>query len=213
MTPFKNRQEAGQRLAEKLAQTSWPENTLILALPRGGVPVAIEVAKALHRPWSLLLVKKIGSPLQPEYAMGALAEDEAPLWNKEALNLIDLNKETLDELVGLARKKIEAQKEIWRQAPLGPLIKEKTIIIVDDGLATGLTMKAALAFLRKQGASKIVIAVPVAPAEAVRSMKPLASSVIAIETPAYFSAVGEWYDDFTQVSDETVTALLKTQPQ
>lgn len=210
MINFENRTEAGKQLAEKLANQEW-RHSCVLALPRGGVPVAIEVAHRLGLPWDVLIVKKIGSPMQPEYAIGAIAEEDRPVWNEEALTLMDLTAKDRAVLVYPLREKIRQRIKAWR--PQGPKfdVEGKIVILVDDGLATGLTMRAAVEHLKRRHAKKIIVAVPVAPESVVTMFEGLVDQLVVLKVPPYFSAVGEWYDDFTQVDDETVTGLLKVE--
>ncbi|MEY4616967.1 MAG: hypothetical protein RJB66_1927 [Pseudomonadota bacterium] len=208
MQLFKNRLEAGKILAQRLGSQTW-DNTCVLGLPRGGVPVAIEVSKHLSLPMDVLIVSKIGAPFHPEYAIGAIAEDEKPLWNSEALDTLSIPKETRDNLVEKLREKIRKRILLWRPQPRFE-IRGKTIILVDDGLATGLTMKAAIHYLRQHHVASIVVAVPVAPLSSKLDFQNQCDQFIALKWPSSFSAVGEWYEDFSQVEDDTVTELLKS---
>lgn len=203
---FKNRQDAGLHLAQRLSSQNW-SNACVLGLPRGGIPVAIEVAKKLALPLDLLIVKKIGAPLQPEYAIGAIAEDDKPLWNPEAFDFVPTTPEEKELLVAPLRRKIQHQRDLWRPHPRVNL-EGKNIILVDDGLATGFTMKAAIHFLRTKNVAAIVVAVPVAPLSIKTEIQALCDQLIVLKTPTVFSAVGEWYENFSQVEDDTVTELL-----
>jgi putative phosphoribosyl transferase len=207
MKPLKDRETAGQLLAQKLKNADWKEAS-VLALPRGGVPIAWEIAKELKLPLDVLLVKKIGEPDQPEFAIGAVSEDEHPIWNQESLSALGLEKRKLHDLSENTRKIILEQAKKWRKgrAPLD--VKDKTIILVDDGLATGMTMHAAVEFLKRRGVKKIVIAAPVASRSAVDSFKTKVDQIVVLQIPEPFFSVGQWYEDFTQVTDETVTNIL-----
>jgi putative phosphoribosyl transferase len=209
MDRFKNRTEAGRLLAEKLKNLPW-EGTCILALPRGGVPVAAEVARILKIPWDLLLVKKIESPMQPEFAIGAIAEDDEPIWNEEARSYIPLSEIDKDYLTKQAREKMQFQNETWKAFRKPINVENKTVLLVDDGLATGLTMKAAVKHLQLQHAKRIVVAIPVAPKATKPIFTKLVHRYIVLMEPTYFSAVGEWYEDFSQVSDEEVLQQLNS---
>ncbi len=208
MKPFRDRIEAGQRLAKELNSRRWT-NTCIITLPRGGVPVAAEAARQLHLPWDILVVKKIGSPLQPEFAIGAVAEDDLPVWNQEALGYMNIDDKTLLSLADETSVKVHDKANRWNQFRQPINVKNRNVILIDDGLATGLTMRAAIALLKRRGVSQITIAVPVAPQSAIDYFTNLVKEVIVLKVPPYFRAVGEWYEDFTQVSDEAVTALLQ----
>lgn len=207
MKPIKNRETAGRLLAQELKRMEW-QDTLILALPRGGVPVAAEIAKELNLPWDLLLVKKIGAPGQPEFAIGAISENENPVWDYASISLLSIQKSNLDKLVEKTRDKILEQAKKWRKGRIPLSVKNQTVIVVDDGLATGMTMHAAVKFLRHQGVEKIVIAVPVASRSAEDSFRTEVDQVIALQTPEPFFSVGQWYEDFEQVTDETVASFL-----
>ncbi len=206
---LENRKEAGQRLAERLKSesTTW-RNAIILALPRGGVPVAHEISKQLGLPLDVLLVKKIGAPNQPEFAIGAISETSEPIWNAQALSKMNLDDEELSALAKEAQKKIQAQTRRWRRdrKPLSPT--NRTVLLVDDGIATGMTVKAAIELLKKQGAKKVILAVPVSSSSAKRELEPLVDQLIVLETPTPFYSVGQWYNDFSQVSDDLVTKVL-----
>lgn len=206
MRLFANRKEAGEILAKRLLSERKWEGALVLALPRGGVPIGREVADELGLPLDVLLVKKIGAPNQSEFAIGAMPEDEQPIWDQSSISQLDLSEKDLQEAAEISRRKILDQAIKWRHEPLK--IKSKTVIVVDDGLATGLTMVAAVQFLKRQKVSKIIIAVPVASSSSMDSLKPLVDEIVALQIPEPFFSVGQWYKDFTQVTDEMVTDLL-----
>lgn len=212
MKSLKDRETAGQLLAQKLSTADW-SRAFVLALPRGGVPVAWESAKELKLPLDVVLVKKIGEPDQPEFAIGAVSEDEDPIWNQESIDFLGLEKRKLHYLAEDTRKMILEQTKKWRKGRSPLAVKGKTIILVDDGLATGMTMHAAVDFLKGRGVKKIVIAAPVASRSAVDSFKTKVDQIVVLKIPEPFFSVGQWYEDFTQVTDEVVTNILACPPQ
>ena len=207
-----DRVEAGERLAEALESAGPFENPIILALPRGGVPVAYEVAKRLHAPLDVIIVRKLGAPFNKEFAIGALVEGEPErvVLNEEAVYRLGVDKRYLDQVVAEEREELHRRQELYRgsQNPLKHL-EGKTVILIDDGIATGYTMKAALAAIREQNPAAIIVAVPVAPADTLDEMERLADRVVVLETPEPFWAVGAHYEKFDQTSDEEVIELLK----
>ncbi|MCB0390895.1 MAG: erythromycin esterase family protein [Bdellovibrionales bacterium] len=212
MKPIKNRKTAGILLSEKLKSNNFEDtNTLVLALPRGGVPVAYEVAKSLNLPLDVLFVKKVGAPDQPELAIGAIAEEGDPVWNRENMNLFDLTKNDLKKLAELAKQTILKQTQNWRSAIKSLEVKGKNVILVDDGLATGMTMQAAIDFLVRKKVKSITVAVPVSSQGAKESLKNKVDDVVVLYTPEPFYSVAQCYADFSQVSDKEVTDLLNAQ--
>ena len=201
---FKDRTEAGKKLVGILGEF---KNTgaIVLALPRGGVVVAKEIANALNLPLDIIVTRKIGAPENEEYAIGAIDIDGNTVWNEAERAYA--NQEHLAEKVAREKEETIRRWNKYREG-CGPLdLKGKTAIIVDDGIATGLTMEVAVAYAKKEGAGKVVVAVPVASTESVRALQKV-SEVRVLETPIFFSAVGEWYEDFPQVSDEEVIKAL-----
>lgn len=206
---FSDRRQAGGLLADRLAIEHLPE-PVVLALPRGGVPVAAEVARRLKAPLDLILVRKIGMPGQPEYAAGAVAGPEAGAvaWNARALHAAGLRPEDFDRSLA-AERAVNADRRALYLGTRAPVdLMGKTAVVVDDGIATGSTMRAALHAVRARGAARVVLAVPVAPPEALEMLAPLADRLIALETPADFFAVGAYYAHFPQVTDAEVRDLL-----
>ncbi len=207
--PFRNRVDAGRRLARALERYAG-EEAVILALPRGGVPVAAEVATALHAPLDLFLVRKIGCPWQPELAMGAVVDGVAPLVvrNEDVIRAAGIGEAEFqqacrDELAEIERRR---KRYLGGREPVG--IEGRTVIVIDDGLATGATMRAALRALRKAEPKRIVLAVPVAPTETLAKLRKEADDVVCIEDYGFFGAIGAYYDDFRQVTDEELVATL-----
>jgi putative phosphoribosyl transferase len=204
---FHNRREAGQRLAGLLSAYRNQAGLLVLALPRGGVPVGFEVAGALNAPLDVFLVRKLGVPHHPEYAMGAIATGGVRVMNPDAA-LLRLDPGEVEAVVARELLEIERRERLYRgsRAPLD--LHGRTVILVDDGLATGSTMRAAALAARKQGAARIVVAVPVAAPETAARLRAEVDALVCVTTPSPFHAVGLWYDDFEQVSDGEVGTLL-----
>ena len=204
---FQNRQHAGQLLANKLEHLR-SEKPVILALPRGGVAVAVEVAKFLEAPLDVLIVRKIGSPFNSELAVGALCEGGEPLFNDYLLSQLGLNPDDLISTVKQEKIEIERQLQVFRNNGHLPSLAKRTVIIVDDGLATGATMLAAIQCLEKKGSKKIIVAVPIAASLMVQSLRKKVDEVVTVEERTDLWAVGRWYEDFSQASDEEVSDLL-----
>ena len=207
-TQFSNRTEAGQFLAENLSSYANRDDVLVLALPRGGVPVAAEVAKRLNAPLDVFVVRKLGLPGHPELAMGAIASGGVRVFNGEVVNALRIPDEVIDAVSAEELAELERREKVYR-AGLPPLdVEGKTIIVVDDGIATGSTMLAAVSALRQLNAARIIIAAPVVAASTFREMQRAADEVTAVIMPERFYAVGQWYEDFSQTSDEEVRDLL-----
>jgi putative phosphoribosyl transferase len=204
---FPDRTVAGRRLAARLGHLRG-KDVVVLGLPRGGVPVAAEVAASLGAPLDVLVVRKLGVPFQRELAMGAIGEDGVRVLNDEVLRLVRVSDADLAATEADERRELERRSKRFRgDRPRVPL-KGKTAVIVDDGIATGATARAACEVARAQGAEHIVLAVPVAPPDTVRSLSRVTDEVVVVEQPAWLSSIGQWYDDFRQTSDEEVVALL-----
>lgn len=205
---FQDRREAGRRLAEALSHLTGSGDVVVLGLPRGGVPVAFEVAAALDAPLDVFVVRKLGVPSQPELAMGALASGGVRVLNEDVLGAAHLTDADIDEATSRELEVLERQEsELRGGCPRQPLTG-RVAILVDDGLATGATMRAAIEALRAQEPSRVVVAIPTAPAEACRALAARADEVVCLTTPASFVAVGAWYRDFAPVSDQEVRDLL-----
>jgi predicted phosphoribosyltransferase len=204
---FQDRKEAGIKLAEKLSGYSTVENILILALPRGGLPVAFEVAKSLRVPLDVFITRKLRFPHNPELAMGALAENGEIFLNKE---LIDYCPEDyLEEEISHQKVEIKRRQILYRDGRELPLLMGETVILVDDGIATGATMRASIHALRPFGVRKLLVAVPVAPREIVEELSRLADDLVVLYTPSTFTAVGAYYLNFEQVTDEEVKEYIE----
>jgi putative phosphoribosyl transferase len=207
-TRFRDRSEAGQLLGERLRYLT-SERPVVLGLPRGGVPVAYEVAQALASPLDVLVVRKLGVPFQPEFAFGAIGEDDTQVLNTRLVQQLGLSNDTIAEVVRHERAELNRRVESYRgDRPAFALIG-RTVVIVDDGLATGATARVAVEVARARGAKRIIVAVPVSPREAVAGLRTLADEVISLHVPTQFEAVGEWYEDFNQTTDDQVTSLLR----
>jgi predicted phosphoribosyltransferase len=201
-------------LAEAVARRGYAD-PVVLGLPRGGVPVAAEVATRLKAPLDVVLVRKIGVPVQPELAMGAVVDGDAPEFvrNESVIRQLGITDAEFHEEAERQLQVIEARRKLWVADRARAPIEGKTVIIVDDGIATGATIRASLHALKKRGAKRLVIATPVAPPDAVASLRQEADEVICLETPEYFGAIGFFYLDFSQVSDAEVTAILERAAQ
>lgn len=208
---FRDREDAGQRLAEALAPLK-PElvNPVVLALPRGGVPVALPVARALGAPLDVVLVRKIGAPHNPEVAAGAVVDGPAHrvVFNPQVLRMLGLTEADFQPQIARKLEEIEARRKMWLgdRAPVD--VTGRSVIVVDDGVATGATMRAALAALADKNPHELIVAVPVAAPDTLRELEPLADRIIALEAPWPFHAVGLHYQHFGQVDDNEVTEML-----
>jgi putative phosphoribosyl transferase len=204
---FDNREHGGQLLAERLSAYQQQPNVLVLGLPRGGVPVASVVAKALHAPLDVLMVRKLGMPTHPEYAMGAIASGGVRVMNPDAA-FLGISAKEIEAVAAHERLELARRERLYRAGRPALALKGLTVILVDDGLATGSTMRAAVQAARRADAQRIIVAVPVAAPETAESLRSEADEVVCVATPVPLRAVGLWYDDFEQVSDDAVRALL-----
>jgi predicted phosphoribosyltransferase len=208
---FQDRRQAGRALAERLRalrdEGALPD-PVVLALPRGGVAVAREVARELGAPLDVLVVRKIGAPFHEEYGIGAIAGDDEPLYDERALRRLGLTEAELAPVVARERAELRRREERYRQGRPAPEVRGRTVIVVDDGLATGSTARAALRALRRRGPGRLVLAVPVGAPEAAELMRAEADEVVCLYRPAAFQAVGLWYDDFEQLTDGDVLDAL-----
>lgn len=210
MEKFFDRYEAGKILAEHLKSYVKKSNTIVLALPRGGVPVAYEIAKALSIPLDVFIVRKLGVPGHEEFAMGAIATGGTIVFNEEIVRELNISKSAIDQVIQLEKQELRRRESTYRdnRRPF-PILKDKTIILVDDGIATGATMRAAIKALRQQKPASIIIAVPVAEFSICIEMEELVDKIICPLRPYQLYAVGAWYENFSQTSDEEVFELLK----
>ena len=205
---FSDRREAGRVLSTRLAAYAGRSDVVVLALPRGGVPVAAEVAAALGAPLDVFVVRKLGVPYQPELAMGAIAGGGVRVLNDEVIALAQITSPMLEAATRIAREELARREQVYRNGRPAVPLKDKVAILVDDGLATGSTMRAAVEAVRRLQPSRVVVAVPVGAPETCRELALMADEVICVEMPVPFSAVGLWYDDFSQTTDDEVRALL-----
>lgn len=205
---FENRTHAGQELAKKLSEYANCDDVLVLALPRGGVPVAYEVAKALHAPMDVFLVRKLGVPGHEELAFGAVASGGVRVLNRAVVKSEAVSDAEIEATSQAELKELERRERAYRDNLPKPQVKERTVILVDDGLATGASMRAAVLALREQQPTKIVVAVPTASAKTCDEFRDQVDDIICAVTPEPFYAVGLWYQDFSQTSDEEVRELL-----
>lgn len=206
---FRDRAEAGRRLAEKLHGYANRPDVIVLALPRGGVPVAYEVARALNAPLDVFLVRKLGFPGQEELAMGAIASGGARVLNTSLLRRLHVPQEAIDAIAAKELRELERREQAYRGASPPASVRDRTVILVDDGLATGATMHAAAAALRGKHPARIVVAVPVGAPSSCEDFGDVVDEVVCAEMPEPFLAVGQWYDDFAQTTDEEVRHLLE----
>jgi len=206
---FANRAEAGQKLALEIAAQGCAGNSLILALPRGGLPVAHEIASRLELPLDVLAVRKLGVPMHKEVAMGAIAQGGVYCLNTAIIKAYRVDSYALTKTITDESRELERREKLYRGNQPMPRLVGREVIIVDDGLATGATMRAAVTFLRRQGVGRVKIAIPVAAPLALFESRSLVDSVICLETPEAFQAVSLWYRDFTQTSDAEVMQILQ----
>ncbi len=206
-TMFRDRIDAGQQLASVLGHLRGPD-TVVVGLPRGGVPVAARVAAALDAPLDVILVRKLGVPFQPELAMGAIGEDDVRVVDAHIVRMVGVGADELAAVEHRERAELERRSERYRRGRPRTSLAGRTVVVVDDGVATGSTARAACEVARAEGARRVVLAVPVAPADWTHRLGPAADEYVAVETPDDFSGVGQFYRDFTQTSDDAVIALL-----
>ena len=209
MKKFVDRQAAGIILAEHLKKYANQENVIVLALPRGGVPVAYEIATALSTSLDVFIVRKLGVPYHEELAMGAIGSGGTIVFNKPLMNLLNMEQKIIDSVLAVERKELLRRELLYRGNRSFPTLLDKTIILVDDGIATGATMLAAIKALRKHKPASIIIAVPVASRATYEDLKTLVDEMVCPLKPINFIAVGLWYENFTQTSDEEVIELLR----
>ena len=205
---FPNRAEAGRQLAEKLENYAGRDDVIVLGLPRGGVPVAYEVAKRLRTPLDVFIVRKLGVPGFEELAAGAIASGGVRVLNEDVVRAIPYASEAIEAVTARETAELQRREQIYREGRPAPELRDKIAILVDDGLATGATMRAAVKALQQRGTAKIVVAVPVGPPETCEEIAQEADETICLSTPPFFQAVGQYYEDFSQTSDDDVRELL-----
>jgi putative phosphoribosyl transferase len=205
---FQDRAQAGRLLAEKLAGFSGRPDVVVLGLPRGGVPVAFEVAQRLKASLDVFLVRKLGVPRHEELAMGAIASGQICILNDNVIQSLGISPDVIEKAIARERPELEKGEQVFRLRP--PLeLRDRVVILVDDGLATGATMRAAVMAARERHPARVVVAVPVAARDAHQQFEKQADEFVCVQTPPNFEGVGQWYEDFTQTSDEEVRALLE----
>jgi putative phosphoribosyl transferase len=206
--PFRDRAEAGRYLATKLAAYRGRPNLLVLALPRGGVPVGYEVATALHAPLDVFIVRKLGVPGHEELAIGAIASGGAQVLDHYLIRELGIPEQEIARVITAEQRELERREQEYRGNRPPVIVTGHTVILVDDGLATGYTMRAAVAALKQEGAAETIVAVPVAPVDTCEALRAEVDEVVCAVTPEPFMAVGLWYRDFRQTTDEEVRELL-----
>ncbi len=208
MDKFPNRAIAGQLLASKLAGFADQANTIVLALPRGGIPIGFEVSTSLNLPLDAFLVRKLGVPGQEELAMGAIAMGDVCVLNDDIVQGLGISQAAIAAATQAEREELARRNQLYREGKPPPVLKDQTVILVDDGLATGATMRAAVTAINAMQPKKVIIAVPVSAADTCHAFEDEVDDVICLATPEPFYAVGMWYDEFPQTSDEEVIGLL-----
>jgi putative phosphoribosyl transferase len=207
MIRFRNRQDAGRKLAAKLREFA-AEHPIVLALPRGGVPVGYEVARALSAPLDVWVVRKIGVPWHAELGIGAVAEGGYIHLSREILGHLGISEEEQSKATESKRREVEERVRRFRGEHPRPVLRDRTVIVVDDGIATGGTVRAAIRSIRAEGPKKVVLAVPVAAPDALEALAPEVDRAVSLLTPPDLYAIGLWYEDFRQLSDDDVVRLL-----
>jgi len=205
---FRDREEAGQRLANNLEKFRG-KDPIILGIPRGGVVVAYQVAKVLKAQLDVIIARKLGAPSQPEFAIGAIAPNGIRVLNEDSVHYFRLSKQDIENLVAKQQHEMERRIKLYRSGNVDLNVKDRIVIVIDDGLATGLTAVAAVRSVKKSGAKQIILAVPVCAADTFQNIQHEVDEVICLSVPEYFDAVGRFYQDFPQTTDDEVIALLK----
>ena len=207
--PVKNRKVAGQALAAALQEYKERDDVIVLGLPRGGVPVAVEVAEALGADLDLMLVRKLGAPGQRELAMGAIASGGSRVMNQDVVRALNISEDDISQVEEGERRELQRREQAYRGKRPWPELANRCVILVDDGLATGATMRAAVDAVRQYGPAHLAVAVPVAPADTIEMLRKQVDNVVCLAEPAYFRAIGLWYVDFSQVTDDEVRHILE----
>ncbi len=210
---FRDRAQAGQILAEKLEGRLTGADSIVLALPRGGVPVAAEVARRLGAPLDIFLVRKLGAPGHEELAIGAIASGGEPFLNQDLIAALHLSPTQVEKIIARENAELRHRERLLGSGSVALNVRGRQVILVDDGLATGASMRAAVEAVRQMRPSRLIVAVPVASRETCEEFESLADEVVCVQTPAGFRAVGQWYEDFSQTTDEEVRAALNHSPQ
>ncbi|MBT2365613.1 phosphoribosyltransferase [Streptomyces sp. ISL-10] len=209
---FHDHRHAGQELALRLLEWAADGNLtdpVVLALPRGGVPVAAEVARALKAPLDVVVARKIGAPGNPETGIGAIAGEDPPVYDRWALEMLGLAEDDLTADVARERAELHRREELYRRGRPALAVEGRTVVLVDDGLATGVTARAALRHLRSKNPDRLILAVPVCAPDAAETVRQDADDIVCLHQPPSFLAVGEWYEEFAQISDDEVVSTLR----
>ncbi|MFL5330743.1 MAG: phosphoribosyltransferase [Gemmataceae bacterium] len=206
---FRDRVDAGRQLGKQLLRYMDRPDVIVLALPRGGVPIGAEVARDLNCPLDIFLVRKLGVPNREELAMGAIASGDVRVLNEEVINALGITAEEIEEVARNEVSELQRREKLYRSDRPMPDLNGRTVILVDDGLATGSTMKAAVQAVRKLGPARVVVAVPVGASDTCDAMDQIADEAVCARTPEPFMGVGMWYQDFSQTTDEEVCELLR----
>lgn len=209
VSPFADRREAGRELATRLRKYAGRDDSIVLALPRGGVPVAYEIAEALDAPLDIFVVRKLGMPGHPEYAMGAIASGGIRVLSDDVIRWYGISPAAVEAVAAEELAELERREREYRRGRSLPDLRGRTVILVDDGLATGSTMRAAVQAVRALGPARVVVAVPVGAPQTCEEFNDITDETVCARTPEPFSAVGLWYRDFSQTSDDEVRALLE----
>jgi putative phosphoribosyl transferase len=210
MVYFSDRKDAGKQLASALTDFSFKEG-MVLAIPRGGVVVGYEIASALNFKLDVIVPRKIGTPDNPELAIGAVTEDGTMILDDSLIMYLGVSNDYIYQESERQKQEIRRRQKFYRQGVSEPEIKDKNVIVVDDGIATGYTMKAALASVRNRGAATLTVAIPVGPPSTIKELEGQADNIVCLYTPEYFQAIGQFYSDFSQTANEEVIELLKKQ--
>jgi len=206
--PYRDRRHAGAELARRLDYLKG-DDVVVLALPRGGVPVGFEVGRALDAPLDVFVVRKLGLPGHPEFAMGAIASGGIGVLNDEVVRLYRIPPQVVDAIAREEQTELERREQAYRGGRPPLAVSRRTVVLIDDGLATGSTMKAAVQAVRALGPARIIVAVPVGSPDTCREFAAIADDIVCARAPEHFAAVGQWYDDFRQTTDEEVRELLR----
>lgn len=210
MVYFSDRKDAGKQLASALTDFSFKEG-MVVAIPRGGVVVGYEIASALNFKLDVIIPRKIGTPDNPELAIGAVTEDGTMILDDSLIMYLGVSNDYIYQESERQKQEIRRRQNFYRQGVSEPEIKDKNVIVVDDGIATGYTMKAALASVRNRGAATLTVAIPVGPPSTIKELEGQADNIVCLYTPEYFQAIGQFYSDFSQTTDKEVIELLKKQ--
>lgn len=210
---FRDRTDAGQRLAQRLQAYRHDSQVVVVALPRGGVPVAYEIAKALQTPLDICLVRKLGVPGQPELAMGAIASGGIQILNLGIINGLEISQGAIEAVATQELEELERRDRVYRGSAPPLNVRDCTVIVVDDGLATGCTMRAAITALKRQHPQRIIVAVPIASASTCAQLELEVDQIVCLRQPEHLYAIGNWYHNFAQTTDTEVCELLAQQQQ